>query len=421
MLHRLQSATVLVPLTTIAIFSVAISGVAFNPAAGADTCVGDCDNAGQVTVNEILEMVNIALDLDNVAACRAGDARGDGAITIDEILTAVTLALTGCPLTGAAAGEASTGVDDSTRDGTDAADRIIDFGKAGAGGGGGAGLTDTGGAALSFVCPAGGDFAVSSCSSGKNSSILLAVFKECRDVDPQTQAMTTRSGTLKLTIADPQACEIGKIRPDVAVTSEFTQFVVDRFDAEGRTITHVGSLRDVFQPSGQGCAAVNGTDTIDGALSVQHDLEGPAASYTYRTFVVQSSTLPNAAVCIEQKTLNGVLVVDDRMVGRSFSETAHDFIIATQTLAAQRLVSESGSLTVDCLGTARFRTLKPLAIVPGAACPVNGLLEVTLPASTTRVGFTPNGLSFDFNGDGEPDRPITSCLDPTLTQCRNEG
>src|SRR5512135_306928 len=114
----------------------ALSGGAPNPAAAASACLGDCDNSEKVTVNEILEMVNIALGLDAVPACRAGDANQDGMITVDEILKAVTLALTRCPLTGSGAGEASSGVDGSTRDGTDAAGRIIDFGKAGTGGGG---------------------------------------------------------------------------------------------------------------------------------------------------------------------------------------------------------------------------------------------------------------------------------------------
>lgn len=60
-------------------------------------CVGDCNSDGQVTVGEILTMVNIALGNASVEACFAGDANRDGQITIDEILTAVSNALNGCP------------------------------------------------------------------------------------------------------------------------------------------------------------------------------------------------------------------------------------------------------------------------------------------------------------------------------------
>ncbi len=60
-------------------------------------CVGDCDGSGEVTVNEIITMVNIALGNADVAACVAGDQDGSREITIDEIIAAVNHALNGCP------------------------------------------------------------------------------------------------------------------------------------------------------------------------------------------------------------------------------------------------------------------------------------------------------------------------------------
>lgn len=59
-------------------------------------CVGDCNGDAQVTVNELITMVNIALGNSPVSACAAGDANGDGAITINEIIAAVNNALNGC-------------------------------------------------------------------------------------------------------------------------------------------------------------------------------------------------------------------------------------------------------------------------------------------------------------------------------------
>lgn len=64
--------------------------------APAQACVGDCDNDGHVTVNEILTMVDVALGNASLSACGAGDANGDSQITIDEILAAVNNALNGC-------------------------------------------------------------------------------------------------------------------------------------------------------------------------------------------------------------------------------------------------------------------------------------------------------------------------------------
>jgi dipeptidyl aminopeptidase/acylaminoacyl peptidase len=60
-------------------------------------CIGDCNGDGEVPVNELITMVNIALGTANVSSCTVGDADGSGDITINEIIAAVNNALTGCP------------------------------------------------------------------------------------------------------------------------------------------------------------------------------------------------------------------------------------------------------------------------------------------------------------------------------------
>ena len=47
-------------------------------------------------MNELITMVNIALDNSSLSLCTAGDRNSDGAITVDEILAAVNNALNGC-------------------------------------------------------------------------------------------------------------------------------------------------------------------------------------------------------------------------------------------------------------------------------------------------------------------------------------
>jgi hypothetical protein len=64
----------------------------------AAACVGDCDGSGDVTVNELITMVNIALGSALVSTCPAGDADGSGDITVTEIIAAVNNALGMCPL-----------------------------------------------------------------------------------------------------------------------------------------------------------------------------------------------------------------------------------------------------------------------------------------------------------------------------------
>jgi len=63
----------------------------------ADSCTGDCNGDGKVTVDELLTMVNVALGSGDVTSCTAGDSVVDGRITVDELVEAVGNALNGCP------------------------------------------------------------------------------------------------------------------------------------------------------------------------------------------------------------------------------------------------------------------------------------------------------------------------------------
>jgi len=65
----------------------------------ANRCAGDCSGDGQVTIDELLRGVNIALGSLPVSACARLDRSADGAVSVDEILTAVGSALDGCPAT----------------------------------------------------------------------------------------------------------------------------------------------------------------------------------------------------------------------------------------------------------------------------------------------------------------------------------
>lgn len=67
------------------------------PPAGAQTCVGDCNGDGTVTISELITGVNIALGSAVVGACAAVDRNRDGGASIDELIAAVTNALGGCP------------------------------------------------------------------------------------------------------------------------------------------------------------------------------------------------------------------------------------------------------------------------------------------------------------------------------------
>jgi YVTN family beta-propeller protein len=62
----------------------------------AQTCVGDCDQNGRVTVDELLLGIDIALGNAQLDACPELDPGGNGVVTLSELLTAVNNALNGC-------------------------------------------------------------------------------------------------------------------------------------------------------------------------------------------------------------------------------------------------------------------------------------------------------------------------------------
>jgi len=59
-------------------------------------CFGDCNDDGEITIDELVRAVNIALGTSTVEQCNSIDANGDGEVTIDELVKAVNAALNGC-------------------------------------------------------------------------------------------------------------------------------------------------------------------------------------------------------------------------------------------------------------------------------------------------------------------------------------
>ena len=59
-------------------------------------CVGDCDALGDVTVDELITGVSIALGTLPIGSCAAFDADGNEMVTVDELLQGVNNALLGC-------------------------------------------------------------------------------------------------------------------------------------------------------------------------------------------------------------------------------------------------------------------------------------------------------------------------------------
>jgi hypothetical protein len=73
------------------------SGVILRIEAAITPCAaGDCNADGEVTVDELVTAVNIALGATEVSECDHADRNEDGVVTIDELILAVNDALEGC-------------------------------------------------------------------------------------------------------------------------------------------------------------------------------------------------------------------------------------------------------------------------------------------------------------------------------------
>jgi len=64
----------------------------------AQECAGDCSGDGVVTVDELIQGINVSLGLEVQHPCTAFDTNEDGEVTIDELIVAVNNALVGCPV-----------------------------------------------------------------------------------------------------------------------------------------------------------------------------------------------------------------------------------------------------------------------------------------------------------------------------------
>lgn len=101
--------------------------LASSPAAPARaSCMGDCDLNGAVKVNELVMIVNIALDTAPVGNCTVGDANGDDRVSVAELVGAVNVALGGCSSTPTPTPEPSCTDNDAQFDSTwDAIQTVI--------------------------------------------------------------------------------------------------------------------------------------------------------------------------------------------------------------------------------------------------------------------------------------------------------
>lgn len=60
------------------------------------SCVGDCDGDDNVSIDELVQSLSIALEVSPLSNCESIDANGDGSVTVHELVEAVHQSMTHC-------------------------------------------------------------------------------------------------------------------------------------------------------------------------------------------------------------------------------------------------------------------------------------------------------------------------------------
>ena len=209
----------------------------------------------------------------------------------------------------------------------------------------------------------------------------------------------------------------------------------------------LADFQALFEPSdeGTGCAepqsfglinpafnictgATKGTLTLDGFRSdVRIGMDGPTTEVEHRFVQFTNFSVDLVASgepCIVRAVLNGRVDRESRFTGERFSVTYSDFLITEgeQGQGGGALVTQDGTLHIDCLGDLEYEMIEPLRLVEGETCPTAGLLRITLPNGATNLTrYTKTGgVELDFDADGRPDKVLESCTGPSPDLCKGE-
>ncbi len=417
------------------------------------TCIGDCNGDSEVTVDEIVRGVGIALGANSIELCRSLDRTGDGEITVDEIIQAVNNALNGCSPEATASPTLSPtaffsptatltatptpveGISAATRSvgnllGVTTVTRAIftlfgtilgHFPDAGSEEGG-AGFEQT------VQCVAGGNVTLA-CETPSSpvpaAPIFHLIFSDCVDIN---------NGGVFLSYNGSMTLE-GTVGDSCATVPTQALLRIDSFDLRvesdhGTATTHVSDFEAQLDLACNSQPCMCRYDQIElefaGATTVSFfDLERTLVTSTSARFPggsLLSIEVPQYNEVCEWMQFTGTLTADVALSTDGFS-TAVEFSQFTQVYDASSgddLVSVSGQIASPCLGGAYlYGQRMPMRINHGAACPIEGEIEVDagLGDRPDLVRYAEVGIDIDLADDGSIDQSLPSCFDRKAFLC----
>ncbi|HSP96521.1 MAG TPA: hypothetical protein VL049_04670 [Candidatus Dormibacteraeota bacterium] len=451
-----------------------VSNAAVSLGSADPTCVGDCDNGGAVTVEELVKGVSIALGAVSLDQCPRFDCQTTGQVTVDCLINAVSAALNGCqsapagsptrpidtatptdtstptatrPPTGTSTPGPTT-IDDAAlaaaaRVATESIFRLFDLQASLGTAVTAAGRSRTAGdrptaasGCQTFDCPLFGTH--EDCCSGTQFSQFFSNCTFGDDVEGGVVpinggGVVTLNGLFDLISDDGEPCK-GAIPAGASFAASLQNFTRDVFVPGGSFSRTFQEISETFEVAPGGCL-VNlpdqfgfgirgeGRRLIDG--EVQHflgDTRGnirvDSASQVHGLEIAVDST-PVAEGCAVSAALNGSLTGSDFRVGTQFTTVYTDVHVAQHPQADALDLELTGTLGTDCIGDVTLSTLEPLRVTSGDTCFSDGRLQAQLADATVAATYTVGGeVDLDFGAAGGGDQHFSACTAVPADQCR---
>jgi hypothetical protein len=421
-------------------------------AQGSD-CIGDCGRDGEVTIDDLLVMVSIALGTAPLSSCEAGNANGDDEITIDEILAAVANALNACPSTPTptTAQSESTSTPTETEVETPtptapqaqptstptatpsptATERVpVDQAPAVAARAavavkalsvaplavsavvngiqfGAPLITDPMLGSAAGTCPRGG---TATRTGSLTSFNLSATLSQC--------AVDTRDGTVTF---DGNAAVGGSLL-NITLNADVSATFRDAGGSETSSARMVlmGRVTQIPIPSGQ-CQLSSLTLLItSGNLSATVPRAG-TSQVNFQNTTVTLSNIVYDANCIPQMyrlTFNGnaALLTPG---GQPENVTFNMLRMDVDESGSGTFLDASGGMTSSCLGgSVQLSTPERMRVPADALCPNAGHIRVMAGQGVGNVFYRSDmSVEVDLDGDGQAEITAPNCLDPRLLMC----
>jgi hypothetical protein len=371
-------------------------------------CVGDCNGDGEVTVDELIKGVNIALGNIPLEMCPVFDTNNSGEVEITELIVGVNNALNGCPGPTATPGNQVQSISGGTTivaNAMSVVPSIVGAIVTGIQSGGAAaaarGVSQNGGAAGG--CPLGGT--------------------------------ATRTGDLPFVSISLNGCKAattdGTVTFDGTASIQLTAFTINitaRFENTGavETLTASAAINGSVNLSvvpADPCLISAATLTVtSGTLTavtpagkqVEVDFQNTQVAITNIVF----NDAPSCVPTVYTMTFDGAaaLLASD---GEPIAVTFNTLTMDVDDRINPTTFMLSGGITSQCFGgLATLSTPTPLGVPSGLICPTAGVIAVNLPAGMATITYRSDAsVDIDDNAHGVVDRMFPDCLDPRLLVC----